>query len=324
MKNSNTMIHVLLMIVLGGAALSASALEFGLPAAGNDLVGQEQTVALQANEDLHKIGRRFDIGYYEMVEANRQLAQQPSLAEGTSVVIPSRFILPPGERKGLVINLAEMRLYYYPPTTNTVITYPLGIGRLDWETPLGMTEVVAKTANPTWRVPASIKAYNKENGIELPDVVPPGPKNPLGKFAFRLKLPGYLIHGTNHPSGVGMRSSSGCLRLFPEDIAALFKLMPVGTPVRIINEPYKLGWYDNQLHLEAHQPLQEYIASLGGKNSLTPMVQAVLRAERGNATKVDWQFAETIAEAQRGIPHVIGALGHLPALGVPVAAQQPK
>ncbi len=151
-------------------------------------------------------------------------------------MIPTAFILPSAPRKGLVINLAELRMYYYPPDGKTVVTYPLGIGKEGWGTPLGVTRITEKTKNPTWVPPKSILEHRKKEGVYLPAKVPPGVDNPLGGYRMRLAIPtgAYLIHGTNNPAGVGRRSSSGCINMLPEDIETLYEKVPSGTPVHII------------------------------------------------------------------------------------------
>ena len=154
-----------------------------------------------------------------------------------------------------------MRLYYYPKAkpgeTPVVITHPISVGRMDWETPLGMTKIVSKQKDPEWRPPKSIKAEHEVDGEPLPDVVPAGPDNPLGRYAMRLGIPGYLIHSTNKPYGVGMRVTHGCIRMYPEDIEKVFNDIPVDTPVQIVNQPIKLGWLAGSLFIELHPPLEE-------------------------------------------------------------------
>jgi L,D-transpeptidase ErfK/SrfK len=177
------------------------------------------------------------------------------------VVLPTRFLLPDAPREGIVLNIAAKRLFYYPPAVDgeprVVETYPIGVGREDWATPTGATTVVARTRDPVWFVPASIRKEHEEMGDPLPAQVPPGPDNPLGSRVLQLGLPGYLIHGTNKPAGVGMRVSHGCVRLYPEDIEVLYDQVPVGTPVAIVNQPMLLGRSGNDLLLEAHTPLAE-------------------------------------------------------------------
>ena len=182
-----------------GCVLSypSAALTFTIDAT-SDIVGSVQSANVQYGESLADIGRRFDLGVYEMIEANPTV--DPWVPEvGTPIVIPTQFILPAGERVGLIINLAEMRVYYFEPQQRLVSTYPIGIGKKGWETPLGQGKIISKTENPSWRPPQSIRDAHAARGDILPAIVKPGPDNPLGKYALRLSLPGYLIHGTNRP-----------------------------------------------------------------------------------------------------------------------------
>jgi L,D-transpeptidase ErfK/SrfK len=182
--------------------------------------------------------------------------------DGAPVVIPARHIFPQAERTGLVINLPEMRLYYFPKPEKgkkpVVITYPISIGRMDWRTPLGRTTVIRKQKDPTWIPPQSLKNEAIAAGNPpLPDIVPPGPKNPLGRHALYLGTTGYLIHGTDKPFGIGMRVTHGCLRMYPEEVEKLFDQVAVGTPVQLVNQPIKLGWLADSLFIELHPPLEE-------------------------------------------------------------------
>lgn len=232
---------------------------YPLPEKG-DIVGEIQTVIAEHEDTLLEIGHRYGVGYEEMQRANPGTSMWMP-GEGTEVTIPTRFILPPGSREGVVVNVAEMRLYYYPPTAEGEIarveTYPISVGRMDWSTPLGTTHIKTKVVEPAWYPPQSIIKEHAARGDILPQVVPPGPDNPLGEYAMLLDIPGYLIHGTNRPQGVGMRVTHGCIRMLPEDIERLFPRLPVGTQVRLINEPFKLGWSsDGTLHVQAYPTLQ--------------------------------------------------------------------
>ncbi len=272
-------------------------------APGDDVVGELQVVYATADDTFVEIARTYDVGFDELKSANPSV--DPWLpGAGTAVVLPTRFVLPSAPREGIVLNIAAKRLFYYPPAagdeTAYVETYPIGIGRTGWETPTGETEVVSKARDPVWFVPASIRKEHAEAGDPLPPQVPPGPDNPLGNRVLGLGIPGYLIHGTNKPGGVGMRVSHGCVRLYPEDIEMLFEDVPVGTPVRIVNQPYLLGWQGDDLVLEAHPPLEEDERDwLGGLDTRararlvdSPNPRARLRA--GQLTN--------IAEAQLGVP----------------------
>ena len=242
------------------AALCLPELSFAttwvLPEKG-DVVGEIQYASPVSGETLADVGIRFDVGYYEMRNANPRVDGLRPLAPGTRLLIPSRYILPPGKRQGLVINLAEYRLYYYPPGDNVVITYPVGIGREGWNTPIGETKVSSKERDPVWRPTDNVRAEAAKHGTPIPDVFPPGLGNPLGRHVLRLGWPTYLIHGTNRRDGVGSRVSAGCIRMMPEDIEPLFEQVPVGTPVRVLNQSVKAGYDNGSLYLEVHPLLEQ-------------------------------------------------------------------
>ncbi len=251
----------LTLALLGGVIImSAQAAVYPLPPDDVDLIGQVQIVQAQPEDTLLDIARRYSLGYEEIVMANPGVDRWLPGA-GTEVMLPTRYILPNAPREGIVLNVSEMRVYYYPKPKPgdqpVVMTYPVSIGRMDWHTPLGTTKVVAKKKDPDWRPPESIKLEHAEAGDPLPDVVPAGPDNPLGQYALRLGIPGYLIHGTNRPYGIGLRVTHGCVRMYPEDIENLFPQVPVGTPVHIVNQHLKAGWLAGALFAEFHDPLEE-------------------------------------------------------------------
>ncbi|MCL9685589.1 L,D-transpeptidase family protein [Legionella maioricensis] len=227
-----------------------------LPESG-DVVGEIKYARSEVGETIDEVGRRFNIGYYEMVRANPHADPTYPLAANTSLIIPSQFILPQVRRSGIVINLSEYRLYYFPADENVVITFPVGIGKEGWNTPLGLTKITAKVANPVWRPTAKLLAAADEIGAPIPGYFPPGPNNPLGKHVLRLGWPTFLIHGTNRVDGVGARVSAGCIRMLPDDIEYLFSIVAVGTPVRVINEPVKIGREKNNIYLQIHPLLIE-------------------------------------------------------------------
>ena len=218
---------------------------YELPPEGFDVIGAMSTIEARYEDTLVDIARRHGLGYEDIVRANPDVNVWVP-GEGTEIVLPTRFVLPSGVRQGVILNLAEYRMYYFPePKPGEpayVMTYPISIGRMDWETPLGLTKVISKIRNPSWYVPQSVLDERAADGNPLPRIVPPGPDNPLGAYAMRLGLPGYLIHSTNRPAGVGMRVTHGCIRMFPEDIEYLFARVAVNAPVRIVNEPVKIGW----------------------------------------------------------------------------------
>jgi len=280
-------------------AQTTSAVTFPMPEQGNDVVGETFKYQTRYEDTFSDIGRFYDIGFREMEDANPKV--DPWLpGDGTEIVIPQQYILPSGPRTGIVINLAELRLYYFPTDRDEVVTHPLGIGREGWSTPVGTTSIIGKKKDPTWTVPESILKEHAEDGRPLPKVVPPGPDNPLGGYAMYLGIKGYLMHGTNKPYGVGMRVSHGCIRLYPEDIEQLFKKIPIGTPVRIINQPYKAGWYNGELYVEAHHPLTEQVKQIG--YNYTGLVSEVLSKLGDDPRKPDWSKLQEYSKSLTGIP----------------------
>jgi len=282
-------------------AAPASALELPLPPPGEDVVGQVQVIKAKYEDTFADIGTANDLGYLEMVAANPGV--DPWLpGVDTEIILPTRFILPPGPREGIVINLAEYRMYFYPKGENVVHTFPLGIGREGWGSPITTTTITAKTPNPTWTPPASIRKEHAAEGDILPAVVPAGPNNPLGPFKFTLGTPGYLIHGSNKKFGIGMRVSHGCFRMLNHNVLQLAKLAPVGTPLRIINEPYKFGVAGGKVYLEAHTPLDDH-----GEPSVvdkhTEVINTLLkREELADDMRLDWEVVREVVAAEDGIP----------------------
>ncbi len=288
-------------------------LSYPLPPPNVDVVGHVQRITADREDTLLALGREYGIGYEEMRRANPGVdVWLPG--EGTEVVIPSRFILPAARRDGVVINLAEMRLYYYPPAdagdTRRVETYPISVGRMDWGTPLGETRITQKTEDPYWFPPESILTERAAQGRPLPSAVPPGPDNPLGRHKMRLDIPGgaYLIHGTNEPRGIGMRVTHGCIRMFPEDVESLFERLPVGANIQIVNQPVKAGWMAGELLIEAH-PVLPADAENAYDPLKPPPIRDAVRAVAGvmdeGPARVDHdQLARTV-NAASGIPGVI-------------------
>lgn len=284
----------------------AGAETFVLPPPGVNVVGDIQTVVARHEDTLSDIARRYNIGYDEITLANPGV--DPWLpGEGTRIVVPSLYVLPETPRDGLVLNVPEMRVYYYHPAEKgkppLVSTFPASIGRMEWQTPLGKTKIVRKQAYPTWYPTDSIKAEHLEDGDPLPNSIPPGPDNPLGTHALRLGIPGYLIHGTNKPYGIGMRVTHGCVRLYPEDVRALFDMVPVNTPVYVVNQPVKAGWRNGVLYVEAHPPLEEDRVAF--EFNRTPAVKAVVAASPPNNSAIDWDRVIAVAETPGGVPAVV-------------------
>jgi L,D-transpeptidase ErfK/SrfK len=275
----------------------------------DDVVGAVQITVASKEDTLPDIARRFNVGYEEIVRANPGV--DPWLpGEGRSVVVPTRFVLPDAPRQGIVINVAALRLYYFPPhkkgEPQIVYTHPIGIGKVGWSTPQGATTVVSHVKDPIWRPSAALrKDHFNDNGEDLPAVVKPGPDNPLGKFELTLGWKSYLIHGTNKPYGVGLRSSHGCIRLYPEDIERIYAMVTNGTPVRVVNQPFLFGIHDQQLYLQAYSVLEddprdwEHAQKKLLTHALSVRLQQTLKA---SGSQIDWQSVAAVTHAPRGIP----------------------
>lgn len=295
-----------LCMVLFLSAGFAQAEVYDLPAKGDDLIGKTLHITTEYEDTFVALARRYNVGFNELRLANPDV--DPWLpGDGTDVAIPRRYILPAAPREGIVVNLAEMRVYYYPSQSDEyagkVFTYPLSIGRKGWGTPLGTTTIVRKKAHPAWHPPESIRKEHAAKGDPLPQVVPAGPDNPLGQYAMYLGFPSYLMHGTNSPAGIGLRVSHGCLRMFPEDIAALFSMVEVGTKVTIVDQPYKFGWHNGELYMEAHPP---DATGQSDVRSYTPWVKALIDAtEVRPDISVNWNKAQTVARKTTGIPTLV-------------------
>jgi len=271
-----------------------------------EVLGELQVVFARHENTLVDFARRYDLGFDELQQANPQVdAWLPG--EGTPVYLPTMLVIPEAPREGLVLNLPSMRLLYFVAESAapdapawSVTSHPIGIGREGWATPTGQARVTSKALEPTWYPPASVRAEHAELGDPLPAVVPPGPDNPLGRHALGLSLPGYLIHGTNKPPGVGMRVSHGCVRLYPEDIEELYGRVELGTPVHIVNQPVLAGWRDGELYLEVHPPLAEDTRDLDGEADRV-IAAALQRAGHPDAAVHAATVARIVAE-RSGIP----------------------
>jgi L,D-transpeptidase ErfK/SrfK len=276
---------------------------------GQDIVGMVQVVTAGRDDTLTDIARRFNVGYEEILRANPGV--DPWLpGEGREIIVPTQFILPDAPRTGLVINIAAMRIFYYPAPVKhgdgqVVLTHPIGIGKVGWRTPEGVTKIVRRQQDPTWRVPLSVRKEHHDNGEDLDPVIGPGPDNPLGKYAFYLQWPSYLIHGTNKPAGVGLRSSHGCIRLYPEDIAQFFALVPVGTQVRVVNQPFVFGWRDGELYLQPFDVLEDDTRDWkhAQKKLITHSLAARLQQQlQAHHAQVDWNLVSSLTARPRGVP----------------------
>jgi L,D-transpeptidase ErfK/SrfK len=344
------MLRALLVTLTGVVAASAAqAAEFWI-AEGDEVFGEVKVIEARYEDTFVSLARTYNVGYEELRQANPGVDEWLP-GEGTKITIPSLYVLPRASQRGIVVNVAELRMYYFPatepgslpegvtPGSRRVITHPISIGRMDWSTPLGVTTITGKVANPSWYPPQSIRDEHAARNDILPRVVKPGPDNPLGLHAMRLGLPGYLIHGTNKPSGVGMRVTHGCVRMFPEDIEALYRTVPVGTSVNIVNQPVKIGWTaDGTLYLEAHPALMESnvdgesiavadanveeqsaeeLIDAAQESPLTSLMRAYIAATEERRVDLDWDAAERVAQFGNGIPEAVSAAGS----AVPVAAE---
>ena len=295
--------HILLFCAVL-AAFPAAAEQFTLPPEGSDVIGELRIDRAEGKDTLLDLARRHGLGYEEITNANPGVdAWLPGA--GTEVVVPKRRLLPRAPRAGIVINLPEHRLYWYPPAqagqSAVVWTFPVSIGKMDWNTPLGTTRIVSKLKDAPWIPPKSVREEHAKRGDPLPAVVPGGPDNPMGRYKMALGIPGsaYAIHGTNRPAGIGMQVTHGCMRLYPEDIEALYGMVSVGTTVTIVNQPYKWGWHDGKLLIEVHPPLQEDAVA---PPTLTDLTRLIVEATQSAPMPIDWIGAERTWREARGIP----------------------
>lgn len=281
-----------------------AAQNFSTPASGIDVIGQNQSRRIQAGDTLYQLSQRYDISVPELLRANPKIEPR-RLQVGQKLNLPTRYILPPGDRQGIVINLAELRLYYYAPNGRQILTFPIGIGRQGRSTPLLSTKIIERREKPTWYVPVSIREEAERKGKPLPASVPPGPDNPLGEYALRLLPRDYLIHGTNAPTSVGTRASAGCIRLYPQDIKQLFHAVDLNTTVRIINQPYKLGWINRTLFLQVFPAFSDYRTKTPSVNAFREDLE---QAEKTHRLRIDWNRVNTMLASRDGVALPIGTL----------------
>lgn len=291
---------IIISLTLLAAAVAASA---------QDIIGSTRSyIAIEA-DTLPDLAREYSLGYVELIAANPKI--DPWLPQaGTTIVLPTAHILPSAPRRGIVVNLADQRLYFFAPGLAPE-SYPIGVPTAGAGLQTGTTRVISKRIDPTWIPPASVRAEEPE----LPSTVPPGPDNPLGSFALDLEWASVVIHGTNRPYGIGRRVSHGCFRLYPEDIEALFKKVPIGTPVTVVNQPVKLGWVEESLLLEVHPTLEEAdeLEATGAfaPSTLKDLDRLVLEAAAPLPELIDWAMVDRIAFERRGIPTAIFRTGSI-------------
>lgn len=271
---------------------------------GDDVIGQLAVVKIEHGDTLPDIARHFSLGINEIGAANPGIDLWVPRA-GERILLPLSFILPDAQRKGIVVNLASMRLFHFKGEgrASMVSTYPIGIGTSERPSPTGPMYIERKKFRPTWYVPASIAEDHRKRGDPLPAKVPPGPLNPLGEYALYLSKSGYLIHGTNKPSSIGLRATNGCIRLYPEDIKRLFENTPVKTPVNIVNQPYLVGQRDGVVYLEVHNPGED-TAPIG----LDKIYARLRNIEKKSGHTIDWKKVERAVDEARGIPVPISGM----------------
>jgi len=275
-----------LLVLLYGTVLNATL--YSYPGYDSQLMGQVYVVKPVAGQTFSQIARAHNMGYDDLRAANPRVNPN-RLRTSQNIIIPAQFLLPSVPAQGIIINLAERRIYYFPAGRNTVFTSPIGVGRQDWRSPIKRTKISEKRVNPKWYVPKSIRIYSARKGKPLPKIMGAGPDNPLGKYAMRIGTTNFLIHGTNQPRGIGRRVSSGCIRLYPESIKQLFHMVPIGTPVRIINEPYKVGWHEGALYLEVNKK----------DNSLNSLLQKI---EQQYDVAINYGTVKKAQRQRSGIP----------------------
>ena len=284
------------LLLLGTLTLTAEvqSAAYQLPETGDSVIGAVTRMRLTYDDTFAGVAERYGLGFQELVDANPGI--DPWLpGEDTEIELPTQYVLPSAPREGVVINLAEYRLYYFPPGTNHVITYPVGIGRTEFPTPLIETKIIGSIKEPSWTPTVDHRREHAEMGDILPSVVPPGPDNPLGPLALQLGVPGYFLHGTNKPFGVGQQVSHGCIRLYNEHILTLAELVPPGTRVTIVNQPVKVGTRYEELYLESHREVFT-------EGTVPQRREEVGRLTQKQAASLDWQLVDVVLETLTGVP----------------------
>ncbi len=298
----------------------ATAMALGLSATAEaaynqNYIGEIKTVSANYEDTLVHIGRDYNIGFVEMRAANPHL--DPWIpGAGAKVVVPTMHLLPDAPRESVVINLAEMRMYHYKVLNAPPVTYPIGIGRDGLLTPIGTTTIVRKKAGPTWTPTARMRSEDPT----LPVTVPPGPDNPMGTHALYLGFPLIAIHGTNKPYGIGRRVSSGCIRMFPEDIGKVFDDMPVGTKITVVDQPIKAAWIADKFYLEVH-PTQAQ-ATMMEKEGAVPDYELserdlsyIMKKAGPGVEKLDWAAIRKVVKERKGYPVAIAERAQTASIG---------
>jgi lipoprotein-anchoring transpeptidase ErfK/SrfK len=273
----------------------AYAVVYDLPEKNFRLIGNDQKHKIIKGDYFQKIAEQYNVGFLALMAANPDV--DPFLPKPDSdIVIPSAMLLPYVKREGIVINLPELRLYYFLPEVNKVHVFPVGIGRDGLATPKTTSYISSKRKDPIWRPTAEMRQrYFDEHGKSMPEEFPAGPDNPFGKYALRLGTSEYLIHGTNQRFGIGMRASSGCIRMFDDDIKWLYENIPLNTKVRIIEQPIKMSYEAGGKRLiEIHSPLT--VDNAAQKNTITSAIKNFV-GENNNA----WQQLILMFEKPKGL-----------------------
>ncbi|MHC5224944.1 L,D-transpeptidase family protein [Ignatzschineria sp. LJL83] len=291
--------------LLISVAVAQKHVEYTQPEKGNDLIGEIMYVTPIKHESLADLTIRYEMGYDELRWANPGINAW-LLDDKTPFILPTQFILPEGKRSGIVSNIPEMRTYYFLKGTDKIYVYPVGVGRMDWKTPIGSWAITRKQENPPWYPPESIRKEHAEMGRgTLPRMVPAGPENPLGTRVLRLALPSYLLHGTNEQTGIGMRVTHGCMRFYPQHIEHLYEMVPTKTMVTFLNEPVKYGFLNNDLYMEVHPPLEEDELSVEGlREKALTQLEKFLKPYPNSI--INYDIVNLAVRQQTGIPVNIG------------------
>lgn len=290
-KNFFLFLPILIPLSVANAAM------YQMPDSGNDIIGHNEIIHIKANDSIDKLAQEYEISYHELLEANPEINPK-RLSIDTSLLIPLQFILPK-YRQGIVINIPELRLYYFTPDGKYVFTTTVSLGRSSWRTPTMTTKVIKKEMYPTWHAPKSIIEYAARNGHQIPEEIPSDdPENPLGKYALYLGGEAYLIHGNNDRNSIGKYYSSGCIRLYNKAIETLYPLVAVGTTVHIINQDNKIGWLDGKLYLESHLP----VGDSEPNQDVQTQIQKIIHQHSIN---IDWYQVNLITKERFGIPEII-------------------
>lgn len=283
---------------------NAFATTYNIPSQNNSLIGQVQYSSSGLGDTIATVLQRYNLGRNALEAANPQLNIEKGLSYGSPLQLATQHLLPnQTPRQGIVVNLPEMRMYYYT-SNGKVLTFPIGIGKMGKTIPITNAIITKKTINPTWVPPEDIREFNLGQGIVLPKIMPPGPDNPLGPYAIYMSVPTYLIHSTIFPESIGKRASFGCIRMYETDIKQFFPAVEAGIPVAIINAPVKVGFQGERLYVEAHRPLEEHHDDINA--SLPGVVQQILTVADKQPVLVDWQAVAYISEERDGMPHDIG------------------